>query len=144
MACDEYGNRRPGGEDRFDVVTSGAGSFDITVEPIGDAAVGGLASGDGVVVLDVELTDELVNEGRARQLQREIQDARRERDLRITDRIELVLAAEDEVRAWLLPHVDQLASQVLAVSTTWGAVGDHAVRVELDGRPVQFSFVVAG
>ena len=117
--------------------------YDLALEPIGDAAVGGLASGDGVVVLDVELTDELVNEGRARQLQREIQDARRERNLRITDRIELVLAADDEVRGWLLPHVDQLASQVLAVSTTWGTVTDDAFQVELDGHAVQFSLVVA-
>ena len=95
------------------------------------------------VGVDVELTDALVNEGRARQLQRAIQDARRQADLIVTDRIELVLAADDEVRGWLLPHIDDVASQVLATSTTWGDVASDGFSADLDGGTVQFSFAVA-
>ncbi|MEM7094382.1 MAG: isoleucine--tRNA ligase [Actinomycetota bacterium] len=117
--------------------------FELALEPKGDDAVGGLTGGDGVVVLDLELTPELVNEGHARQLQRYIQDARKASGLEVTDRIVLTIDADDEIQGWLAPHVDHLASQVLATQLSFGPTEGESFTAELDGRELAFALRTA-
>jgi isoleucyl-tRNA synthetase len=118
--------------------------FEIALEPRGEGAIGGLASGDAVVVLDIELTPALVNEGHARQLSRYIQDSRRQAGLQVTDRVHLTIDADDTVQAWLHPHLDHLRSQVLASSLGFGAVSEGNGSFELDGHSVRIGLTVAG
>jgi isoleucyl-tRNA synthetase len=113
--------------------------FEIALEPATDGAVGGLSSGDAVVVLDTDLTPELVNEGHARQLSRWIQDARRSVGLEVTDRIALTIATDAEVQGWLEPHTDNLAAQVLAIQLGFGAVDSGEFVYELDGHAISFA-----
>ena len=61
----------------------------------GDLPSTTLGGGTGVIVLDVDLTPELEQEGRARDLIRLVQQARRDADLAVTDRIELAITADD-------------------------------------------------
>ena len=76
----------------------------------------GLSGGTGVVVLDIDLTPELEVEGRARDLVRMIQQARRDADLAVTDRIEVRLAATDHWIDAAEAHRDLLAEETLAVT----------------------------
>ena len=76
----------------------------------------------GVVVLDTEVTEELAAEGLARDVVRVVQLARREAGLQITDRIDLVLDASEEVRAAVRAHRDFVAGETLAESVEFGAV----------------------
>jgi len=116
-----------------------ADEYEIALEPLGDGAVGGLPSGDAVVVLDINLTDALVNEGHARQLSRHIQDARKQSGLEVTDRITLHLDTDAVVQGWLHDHIDHMASQVLATAVSFEPVDDSAFTCELDDRTVRFS-----
>ena len=69
------------------------------------------------VALDLELTPELIAEGAAREVVRAVQELRKSSDLAVEDRIELWLAASDDVtRDALRPHLDFIASEVLATS----------------------------
>ena len=113
--------------------------FEIALEPATDGAVGGLSSGDAVVVLDTQLTPELVNEGHARQLSRWVQDARRSVGLEVTDRIALTIATDDEVHGWLAPHTDNLAAQVLATELGFAGVESTEFAYELDGHAISFA-----
>ena len=119
-----------------------ADEFEIALEPAAEGAVGGLSGGDAVVVLDTELTPELVNEGHARQLSRHIQDARRQTGLDVTDRISLIIETSDEVQGWLSPHLDNLAAQVLATELSFGSVSSDEFSFELDERPIKFSLEI--
>src|SRR4029079_4775473 len=58
-----------------------------------------LPGGEGVVVLDTEVTPELAAEGLARDVFRVLQQARRDADLDVSDRIAVSVSASPEVRA---------------------------------------------
>jgi isoleucyl-tRNA synthetase len=81
--------------------------------------------GDGVVVLDTTVTPELAAEGLARDVVRVVQQARREADFNVADRITLVVDAPSaEVADAVGAHRDFIAGETLAASVDLGAVGD--------------------
>jgi isoleucyl-tRNA synthetase len=85
-----------------------------------------------VVVLDTELDDDLRAEGDARELQRAVQDLRRDVGLALDDRIDLAVTFDgpaDGVRA----HLGSVAAETLAVAVAEGPppVGWPAARVAL-------------
>jgi isoleucyl-tRNA synthetase len=68
-----------------------------------------------VVVLDTELTPELIAEGDAREIQRAIQDLRKDAGLELDDRIDVWIdGAADAVAV----HFEAVAADVLADSVT--------------------------
>ena len=95
-----------------------------------------LAGGRGVVVLDCELTPELVAEGTARDLVRLVQQARRDAGLEVSDRIELSVWTSQRIIEALEPHVAFMCAETLSVSLTWGAdAASQELAGELDGEP---------
>jgi isoleucyl-tRNA synthetase len=96
---------------------------EVLVERLGGEGVA-VASADGVTVaLDTGLDDELVLEGRMRDLVRRVNTMRKEQGLAITDRIVLTLPAELEP---LLRFEEHIKSEVLAREIRV----DGALRVE--------------
>ena len=75
-----------------------------------------LPGDDGVVQLDIDLTSELHAEGDARDVVRLLQNARREHDLRVSDRIAVTVVAPADIAGSLATHREWVAEQVLAVS----------------------------
>ena len=74
-----------------------------------------------VVVIDTELTDALRAEGDARELQRAVQDLRRDAALELDDRIELVADLGPDA-ARIRPYLDAIASETLADAVSLGAL----------------------
>tara|TARA_B100000073_G_scaffold153918_1_gene127092 strand:+ start:69 stop:1307 length:1239 start_codon:yes stop_codon:yes gene_type:complete len=72
-----------------------------------------------VVVLDIELTDSLLKEGKARDAVRAIQEARKEMNLILTDRIHLNIVATDETTEAIKSYSDYICDQVLGKSLTF-------------------------
>ena len=94
-----------------------------------------VAHHDGlVVVLDTELTPELVAEGDARELARAVQDLRREAGLELDDRIDLWVR---DLPAAVAPHLAGVATDTLADLAAGDAPADApTATVELAGGPV--------
>jgi len=91
-----------------------------------------VADDDGlVVVIDTELTPVLRAEGDARELQRAIQDARRELGLKLDDRIELWV---DGLAPSVAVHLPDIAIETLAEAVHAGPIPDgltaHDVRLD--------------
>jgi isoleucyl-tRNA synthetase len=110
-----------------DTVTVGGvvlldGEYTLELVAEDDKASAGLNSHAGVVALDIEVTPELEREGRARDLVRLIQQARRDAGLDVSDRIALMVRAGAEWLEAVEAHDGLIAGETLATS----------VAVELD------------
>jgi isoleucyl-tRNA synthetase len=93
-----------------------------------------LSTNDALVILDLTITPELETEGRARDLVRMIQQARKDAGLNVGDRITLALDVPVDFKAALAEHGDYIAAQTLAVSWSEGAAkATQQVMQELDG-----------
>ena len=75
----------------------------------------GLSRAGGVVALDIDATEELEVEGRARDLVRLVQQARRDADLHVSDRIALDVTASAQWIEAIERHRDLIAAETLAV-----------------------------
>ena len=76
-----------------------------------------------VVVIDMTLTDELRAEGDARELQRAVQDLRRDAGLALDDRIDLVVSLPDAAGA-VRAHLEALGTATLADEVAEGPLPD--------------------
>ena len=76
-----------------------------------DRAAPRSSSGVGVVVLNVDVTPELEIEGQARDLVRMIQQARRDRDLAVTDRIDLRIRGDERWALVVRTHEQFIADR---------------------------------
>ncbi|PIR33418.1 MAG: hypothetical protein COV36_02785 [Alphaproteobacteria bacterium CG11_big_fil_rev_8_21_14_0_20_44_7] len=98
-----------------------------------------LSSNDALVVLDLELTPELISEGLARDIIRMVQQARKDADLNITDKIHLTIETEANVSDF----TDYIAEQTLAQKIELGAAtGKHIFENKLDDKPIKIGFNV--
>ncbi len=101
----------------------------------------GVASDGGVTVaLELELTPELRLEGRARELVRIVQDARKAAGLDVSDRIVLGIVAAGGTREAMLIHRAYVAGETLAVEVLGEAeAGAFTQAGEVDGDAVTVS-----
>ncbi|MGH2476277.1 MAG: class I tRNA ligase family protein, partial [Candidatus Limnocylindrales bacterium] len=112
--------------------TLAADEVEIQATPRPGTAV---AEHDGlVVVLDTELTPELLAEGDARELARAVQDLRRDAELALDDRIELWVEGAEPAVA---PHLAAVAADTLADQATGDIPADaRRAQVALGGGTV--------
>ena len=101
------------------------------LEIISEDIPGWLVANEGniTVALEVELNDELINEGMARELVNRVQNLRKETGLEITDRIKVTVAPSETLEKALDAFGEYVKTQVLADSITFA---------ENDGKLVAF------
>ena len=108
-----------------------ADDVDVRAERHDDLA---LVEDDGwAVALDLELDDDLREEGTARELVRALNDARKAAGLAIADRVVLTVDADDALWAVIEAHRAHITAEVLATQLVRGP-GDRTI--ELDGTTV--------
>ena len=100
------------------------GEYALELVAEADQASAGLAKSAGVIALDIEVTDELEEEGRARDLVRLVQQARRDADLDVSDRIELSIEASEPWISAADTHRDLIADETLATSLATSVSSD--------------------
>jgi isoleucyl-tRNA synthetase len=104
----------------------------VDVEIISEDIPGWLVANEGslTVALEVELTDELRQEGMAREIINRIQNIRKESGFEITDRINVALAPNEEVEKSVAAFGEYIKTQVLADSIEIAA--NDGTEVEFD------------
>ena len=76
-----------------------------------------LSGGEGIVVLDLAVTDDLAREGVARDVIRLVQQARRDAGLHVSDRIRLVLGVPDDIAVAVREHAEMVQHETDRKST---------------------------
>jgi len=112
----------------------------LDIRRIEKAQVKVLNEGTLTVGLDMEVTEELAQEGDVRDLVRGIQNLRKESGFDVTDRIKLTLFGSDKLKAAFKAFTDYIAQETLAVSIEWKEVpsmteveaGDESWKVALE------------
>jgi isoleucyl-tRNA synthetase len=98
-----------------------------------------LPGGAGIVLLDIELTPELIAEGVARDVVRAVQQARRDAGLAVSDRISLVLGLPAAMTEQVRPFLSYVAAETLAESVSQVDVATVSPNTEVDGVAVHVS-----
>ena len=93
------------------------------VEIINEDIPGWLVANEGnvTVALEVELTEELLQEGLARELINRIQNMRKDNGLEITDRIDILVAEHEKMNVAIEHYGEYIKGQVLADNITIAA-----------------------
>ncbi len=140
MSQDDIAKMETEGSFNFQLSTFNCTIVPEDVEILTEDMPGWLVANNGIltIALDIELTDELIEEGIARELINRIQNLRKSSGLEITDRIEIELEDRPEIHNAVLHCGDYIASQVLATSLTLGtAVSGESV--EMDGYNINIA-----
>lgn len=101
----------------------------VATDPESTAQIEGVG---GLVVLDMNLTEELEAEGWAADIVRGLQDARKASGFDVSDRIEVTLHVPADKLEWAQRHQEFIAGEVLATSfdifaADSGAAGEHQI-----------------
>lgn len=121
----------------------------ILEEAKGDLTV--KANAGYVVGLDTTVTDELLDEGLAREIVSRVQRLRREAGLAVEDRIQLRICGSDRLRSVVESYGDGIGRETLAISVTAATDADvegstdrpHVGRFEIDGELVTIALGVS-
>jgi isoleucyl-tRNA synthetase len=131
----EYASDKSGIVVAGELLKATDGEYNIVLEAKPEFKDSAQASGDNVVILDLTITPELEAEGRARDLVRMIQQARKDAGLNVADRISLAVDVPADFKAAIAVHGDYIREQTLAVSIDEGAANAaQQVKQELDGE----------
>ena len=117
----------------------GPDDFTLRLKTPEGVAAQALSDSSDVVVLDVQVTPELENEGLARDLVRLVQMTRKDAGLHISDRIALALSVPDEVQPAVEAHRDFICHETLAVDIQLAGNGEapaYEGEHKLQGQPV--------
>ena len=106
------------------------GKDDVLTRPMQKEGFVAQMDGDMTVVLDANLTPELIEEGYVRELISKIQTMRKDADFDVTDRIAVTIEADDKLSAIAEKGAEDIKRGVLALSVTLGAPEEGAVSQE--------------
>ncbi len=113
--------------------TIGAEEVSLSLQPLAGYEVE--AEAGHAVALQLELDEELLREGLAREIVHAVQNARKAAGLDISDRIELSLGGDEELLTAARAHEPYIAGEVLATSVSYDESASPPVRI--DGRDLR-------
>lgn len=117
-----------------EVLNLGLDEVEITSEDI----PGWLVAGKDylTVALDITITDELRDEGNAREFVNRIQNLRKDSDFNVTDRITLAVESHQEINSALLNYKDYICSEVLAENLSVVESVSNGTVIDINGVDV--------
>jgi isoleucyl-tRNA synthetase len=118
----------PVGDEMFDLLLA---DVEISSEDIPGWLVA--SQGNITVALDITITDDLRNEGNARELVNRIQNLRKDKDFNVTDRIKVMVESQAEIDNAIVNFKDYICTEVLAEELSLGSNLSDADTVEVNG-----------
>ena len=96
-----------------------------------------MQEGEITVVLDTNLTPELIEEGFVRELISKIQTMRKEADFEVMDKIAVYAKGNDKIASILTAHEAEICQEVLAESVVLGETQGYVKEWSINGEDVE-------
>ena len=112
------------------------GEEDLLIETAQTEGCVSEANGEVSVVLDTNLTPELVEEGLVRELVSKIQTMRKEAGFEVMDKITVSAKGNDKIDAILKKYESEIRDEVLAVKVEYGIVSGYSKEWSINGETV--------
>lgn len=111
------------------------------VEIIADDIPGWLVNvtGNLTVALDVNISEELRQEGIAREFINRIQNIRKEKGFEVTDRVNVVVAENEFIKESINNNLDYICAEILANSLVFASSLTNKERVEINEKEIYIS-----
>ena len=93
------------------------------------------------VALDLQLTEELINEGVARELVNRIQNLRKETGLEVTDKIKLILKNDESIVKAVNQNKEYICSETLTDELVLQAEVENGAEVDINGLMTQIAII---
>ena len=116
---------------------------DVVVERVPKEGLAVAAEGAIVVALELELTDDLIREGLAREFVNKVQQMRKTADLEVTQRIRVTYASDAQVQEAVQAHEAYIMNEVLALELTSADEVGQGTDVDLNGHPARIAITPA-
>jgi len=120
-------------------ITAGDQNIDLTLEDVeilSEDIPGWLVANEGpiTVALDINISEELKQEGMARELINRIQNIRKESGFDVTDKIKVIIEEHELIKDAIKIHGNYIGSQTLAESVKLAATleNKHSKRIDID------------
>ena len=88
------------------------------------------------VVLDTNLSDELIEEGYVREIISKVQTMRKEADFEVMDKINIYIAENDKIMSIIEKNKDKIMSEVLANDVIFGIIDGYNKQWNINGEDV--------
>jgi isoleucyl-tRNA synthetase len=88
------------------------------------------------VALDITLTDELKQEGDARELVNRIQNIRKDQGFELTDRVDVKLSANNGLQNSVNRFKNYICAEILADSISWVSEITDGTQIEINDHPI--------
>ena len=111
-------------------------SEDVLVDTVKKEGFASAGDNGVTVVLNTQLTEELIEEGYVRELISKVQTMRKEADFEVTDKIELTVSCGESLLASLDKHSDEICSATLATMLRFGEPEGVVKEWDLNGENV--------
>ncbi len=101
----------------------------------------GFVSGEDkgiTVVLDTNLTEELIEEGFVREIISKIQNMRKDTGFEVTDHILVRVVASEKIQNIFVDHAEEIKRDVLAENIMMGEMNGHTAEWNINGENVTF------
>ncbi|MCR5690988.1 MAG: DUF5915 domain-containing protein, partial [Eubacterium sp.] len=95
------------------------------------------------VVIDTNLTPELIEEGFVREIISKIQTMRKDSDFEVTDHIRIYEDGSEKIKEILTKNAEQIKKEVLAEEIFIGEMRGHTADWKINGEEVTFGITKA-
>lgn len=119
-----------------------AADVEITAEDIPGWSVA--SKGSLTVALDITITEDLQNEGNARELVNRVQNIRKESGFELTDRIFVELLDNAAFNSSIINYNDYICREILAESITWVADMQEGTDIEVNDQMLKVRIIKKG
>ena len=93
------------------------------------------------VALDIEITEDLKQEGDAREFINRVQNLRKEADFYVTDRIEVEIENNEMLRKSINQYKNYICAEILADSINWVPLPKQGTEIEINDTPIKISLI---